>query len=86
MELWLLAFPPQTQELQQSKEALEVERQRGQSLEADLLQAEQMAGRLQLELTETRQELQEALDLCGQHETLMEERNAELSTMQGEIR
>lgn len=71
-----------TQELQQSKEALEVERQRGRSLETDLSQAEE----LQLDLTETGRQLQEARDVSSRHEALLKERSAELSRMQGEIR
>ena len=55
-------------------------------MERDFAHAESATSELQLELASVKQDLQEAMDLCSQHEALIEERNSELSTMQSEIR
>ena len=62
------------------------EKQHSRSLETDLSRAEEVAMELQSQLTSTQQELQEALELCGQHESLVEERNTELSSLETQIR
>lgn len=41
---------------------------------------------LQSQLTSTQQDLQEALKLCGEHETLIEERNTELDSLETQVR
>ena len=62
------------------------EKQHSCSLETDLSHAEEVAMELQSQLTSTQQELQEARELCGQHESLVEERNTELSSLETQIR
>ena len=56
------------------------------SLEKELTQTDKAASDLQTELTSTQQELQEAFDLCSQHETLIEERNSELTSLETKLR
>ena len=55
-------------------------------MEKELTQTDKVANDLQVELTSTQQELQEALDLCSQHEALIEERNTELSGLEAKVR
>ena len=76
----------QTTELEQIRSSLESERSRTSSLEKELTQTDKVANDLQVELTSTQQELQEALDLCSQHEALIEERNSELNGLEAKAR
>lgn len=56
------------------------------SMERELTQTDKAASDLQNELTTTQQELQEALDLCTQHEALIEDRNSELGSLEAKVR
>ena len=62
------------------------ERMKAKSLESELGQSDKAAGGLQADLTATGQELQQALDLCSQHEELLEERNQELCSLEAKNR
>ena len=66
--------------------SLRSEKERTLSLEKELTQADEVANDLQVELTSTQQELQEALDLRSQHEALIEERNSELNDLEVKVR
>lgn len=66
--------------------SLRNEKERTLSLEKELTQADEVANDLQVELTSTQQELQEALDLRSQHEALIEERNSELNDLEVKVR
>ena len=73
-------------ELEQLRSSLRSEKERTSSLEKELTQTDEVANDLQVELTSTQQELQEALDLCSQHEVLIEERNTELNGLEAKAR
>ena len=73
-------------ELEQLRSSLRSEKERTLSLEKELTQTDKVANDLQVELTSTQQELQEALDLCSQHEALIEERNTELNGLEAKAR
>ena len=73
-------------EQEQLRSSLRSEKERTSSLEKELTQTDKVANDLQVELTSTQQELQEALDLCSQHEALIEERNTELSGLEAKVR
>ena len=73
-------------ELEQLRLTLNNEKGHAASLEKELSQTDKAANDLQTELTTTQQELQEALDLCSQHETLIEERNSELTSLETKLR
>ena len=66
--------------------SLRSEKERTLLLEKELTQADEVANDLQVELTSTQQELQEALDLRSQHEALIEERNSELNDLEVKVR
>ena len=55
-------------------------------LEKELALLEQTAGDLQVELSSSQRELEQALELCGEHEALIEERNGELGSMEEKLR
>ena len=74
---------PQTTELERAKEE---EREGSSGLESELAQAERTVGELRAEVAGVKQDLQDAMDLCSQHEALMEERNRDLETCDTEIR
>ena len=74
---------PQTTELEGEREG---EREKSSNLEAELAQAERTVGELRSEVTGVKQDLHDAMDLCSQHEALMEERNRELDICDTEIR
>ena len=76
----------QLSEAEQLRSALEKEKERSSSLEKELTQTDTTANNLQAELSTTQQELQEALDLCSQHEALIEERNSELGSLETKVR
>ena len=81
-----LAHDPQTSSLRQSQEAAASERSKCGGLELELSQAERTVGELRGEVASVKQDLQDALELCNEHETLMEERNRELAAGDAEIR
>ena len=58
----------------------------GSGLESELAEAERTVEELRRETVSVKQDLQDALDLCNQHEALMEERNKELEACDAEIR
>lgn len=62
------------------------ERDRCSSLERELSQTEKAANNLQAELGISQQRLEEALDLCSQHEILIEQRNGELDSLEEKLR
>ena len=74
---------PQTTELEEAREG---EREKSSGLETELGQAERTVTELRAEVTAVKQDLQDAMELCSQHEALMEERNRELETCDSEIR
>ena len=76
----------QMAEVEQLRSSLGSEKERVSSLERELTQTDKVANDLQGELTSTQQELQEAMDLCSQHETLIEERNSELNSLEAKVR
>lgn len=76
----------QLAELEELRSTLKSEKERASSLEKELTQTDKAANDLQVELTSTQQELQEAFDLCSQHETLIEERNNELASLETKLR
>ena len=57
-----------------------------EGLAAELVQAEGEVGKLRSETAGMKQDLQDALELCDQHEALLEERNHELTSCDAEIR
>ena len=61
-------------------------REKSSVLEAELVEAERTVGELRSEAVTVKQDLQNALDLCNEHEALMEERNEELATCDSKIR
>ena len=73
-------------EQEQLRSSLRSEKEHTSSLEKELTQTDKVANDLQMELNSTQQELQEALDLCSQHEALIEERNTELSGLEAKLR
>lgn len=73
-------------EQEQLHSSFRIEKERTLSLERELTRADEVANDLQVELTSTQQELQEALDLCSQHEALIEERNSELNGLEVKVR
>ena len=73
----------QTTELDRAGEG---ERRRASGLEAELVHAEQTVGELRAEVAGVKQDLQDVMELCGQQEALIEERNRELETSDSEIR
>lgn len=76
----------QLAEMEQLRLSLNNEKGHSASLEKELTQTDKAASDLQVELTSTQQELQEALDLCSQHETLIVERNDELASLETKVR
>lgn len=68
------------------KESENREQHKTSALEAELTQAESTVSQLRSETTGIKQDLQDALELCGQHESLLEERNKELESCDMEIR
>lgn len=44
------------------------------------------SGEIEDELRRTQTDLQDAMDLCSQHEILIEERNHELNTLEAQVR
>jgi predicted nucleic acid-binding Zn-ribbon protein len=73
-------------EQEQLRSSLRSEKERTLSLEKELTRTDEVANHLQVELTSAQQELQEASDLCSQHEALIEERNTELNGLEAKIR
>ena len=73
-------------EQEQLHSSLRSEKEHTSSLEKELTQTDKVANDLQVELTSTQQELQEALDFCSQHEALIDERNTELNVLETKIR
>lgn len=68
------------------KESENREKQKTSALETELTQAESTVSQLRNENTGIKQDLQDALELCNQHESLLEERNRELESSDAEIR
>lgn len=68
------------------KESENREKHKTSSLETELSQAESAVSQLRSENTGIKQDLQDALELCNQHESLLEERNRELESSDAEIR
>lgn len=68
------------------KESENREQHKTSALEAELTQAESAVSQLRNENTGIKQDLQDALELCNQHESLLEERNRELESSDVEIR
>lgn len=62
------------------------EQHKSSGLESELSEAESAVSELRSENTGIKQDLQDALELCGQHESLLEERNRELESCDAEIR
>lgn len=75
-----------TEQLKERDRVIAEERMKAKSLESELGQSDKAAGGLQADLTATGQELQQALDLCSQHEELLEERNQELCSLEAKNR
>lgn len=61
-------------------------REKSLSLEMELIQAEKTVTDLRTELASVKQDLQDTMELCSEHENLMEERNRELENSDSEIR
>ena len=76
----------QLSEVERLRSMLEKEKKHASSLESELTQTDKAANNLQVELSTAQQELQEALDLCSQHEALIEERNNELGSLETKVR
>ena len=76
----------QLSEVKRLRSLLEKEKEHASSLESELTQTDKAANNLQVELSTAQQELQEALDLCSQHEALIEERNNELGSLETKVR
>ena len=83
---YIIHLHNQLAEVEQLRSSLASERERASSLEKELTQTDKAANDIQVELITTQQELQEALDLCSQHETLIEERNNELGSLENKLR
>lgn len=62
------------------------ESDRCSALEKELTVLEQTAKELQIELGCSQHELEQALELCGEHEAVIEERNRELSSLEETLR
>lgn len=64
----------------------EGEQHQSADLEEELDLAEKTVDELRSEMAGVKQDLQDALELCNEHEALMEERNRELASCDAEIR
>ncbi len=74
------------QELLLVRENLAKESEQSSSLEQELLQTEKAAGELHIELGVSRHSLEEAMDLCTQHETSLKKRNEESINLEDQLR
>ena len=72
--------------MEELRSLLESKKEHASSLERELSQTDKAANDIQVRLTSTEQELQEALDLCSQHEALIEDRNSELGSLEAKVR
>ena len=69
--------------LREAQEGLDSERSKN---ETELGQAESTVEGLRSEVAGVKKDLQDALELCNEHEALIEERNHELASCDAEIR
>ena len=69
-----------------ARELQESERTQTEQLLEERREAEEVMVQLRSEAAGLKQDLQDALELCNQHEVLLDERNKELSACDAEIR
>lgn len=74
------------QELRRTREGSQGESERCVSLEREVAGLERTVEELRGELTSSKQGMEDAMDLCSQHEVLIEERNRELGSTEDKLR
>lgn len=74
------------QELSSTRKGVQGESDKCSTIERELVEMEETAKDLQSELGTSQQSLEEAMELCSQHEALIEERNRELNSFEEKLR